>query len=222
MKKLLLLIVPLLLLFGSGLGITNWFDYSITTTSHTTNSTAAGWTSFYVTQSWTILNYFLQWTYQQNCMTWKLFKSNNSSWSSHSVIATWTMSWTLWNANTGYINVAVSDWIYAIITYSGDNSSACNRSASNTLYDIYWSWPIVTSYLFNEAMGTVYYWFKSWVFLSYSYTPTSTPTTIHYNWITTSFTGTDIRLTNLFHNMITSGSDAVFQPYVYRALFRSH
>lgn len=224
MKKLLLFIVPLLLLFGVSFGDT--FEYTTPNTPQTSNSYSFHATVFEIVWvSWNSVNFYSfvpnsYWSF--TCEKWWLY---NFSWSliksgAFSAPSTWTQ----------VVDQSLTPWLYTLrMTLSNGNSCSASRksfSSSSQLFQsgffrvicgqsdwmtngcifVGWDWQIQT-YTFSWADPRI---------------TTPTPITIRYNWTWMTFAGSNIYLDGLFHNMITSGADAVFQPYVYRALFRSH
>lgn len=233
MKKLFCLIVPLLLLFGVSFGDTWTFNYTWSSSSSWSSSRQASNYFVIIWSTWNYVNLYsftVLWSWN-TCDRWAIFDESDS------LLISWSLSTTSTSSlQTIYPNLSLTPWFYAIQQYHSA-WSACYR----------WRWA-TNSIMFPENFSPIFifrattastYWtpFNNSL-ISYTISDSTlaqivfswtdprigqpTPITIWYNWTWMTFAGSNIYLTDLFHNYTMSGSDIIFTPYVYRALFRSH
>lgn len=237
MKRLLLLIASLFLFSGISIGENFSFLVNPIAWSSGSSTSAGYWLMFkidWIGNNSINLVWFSWYNYEQdNCVKYTLYKLNQNqfNWTmgkraDKTIIYSWSMQ-TWWGFTT--IDFNITSWVY-VLGVSLANWNSCLRSYYNSKWSfLYYSWffsKICSTASTNDLCLSNTYVLSNVAYLEFSWTDPSinipNPLTIHYNWITTSFTGTDIYLTDRFHNFVMSGSDIVFQPYVYRALFRSH
>jgi len=228
MKKLILILLPLLLFFGVSFADTWDFTPYTPNSALTIGNTKLA--SHYFTILWNYPNtidlYQIRQSDWNTCDTWYLYKYDTTI-SDYVVLYTGTFSipvtWSLQTINANWL----LPWNYVIAMYS---VWWCVAQYYNEPV-IYWSWFFMSFWWFrnfNDYTLKFILTTASWPYqLVFSWTnplnpAPATPITINYNWTTVSFTGSNIYLNDLFHVYTMSGSDIVFQPYVYRALFRSH
>lgn len=224
MKKLLLLIAPLLMM--------SWVSADLFTFSPAMSFLMSAPNAYYTFSIW--------WTTSSNINLYSVYYNNTCA-------NTWT--WSIWKYTSSSNWVVIYSWLFDISTtwlliidknLSGASSYIlwtspnCNynyKSPSNYIYYSWffstlkwWNWMAAPNFISLMDNGNLWWWWPDvWTF---SWTDpriaTPTPITIWYNWTWMTFAGSNIYLDGLFHNYTMSGSDIVFQPYVYRALFRSH
>lgn len=154
---------------------------------------------------------------------------------------TFVVSWTLSNPLTWtqIINRFLTGWLYSLSLWHVNQGSACieNRSSPSWLGFSYFtaSWwfanvgSVADTNLFvpaawwkNWAAWWFVYWIQSITFSWTIYWPPAPPPTIHYNWTTLSFAGTDIRLQGNFRYSLSGAADAIFRSSPFRSLLRRH
>lgn len=222
MKKLLLLIVPLLFLFWVGFADTWTFDF--TKSQSTTQNSSYNAMKYKISWvSWNIINlYSITLDSANTCTQYIILNSSDS------VIKTWNFMNITWlnvidvNLTVWYFSILFASWWSRCrVPYLYQSAfSNYNQVNQEFIFPLWWTYSINP----DPPTKPLYFYYLPQMVFSWTdpRLPTPTPLTIHYNWTTTSFTGTDIRLTNLFAPYTMSGSDIIFTPYVYRALFRSH
>lgn len=243
MKKLLLFIVPLFLLFGVSFGMNYVMDTNYANNVYTTSTPV--WNAWLFKITWELLNV----TYVSGSLSCKYSYVSTLTWSapypnppvklctSNQAINSW------WYSYATFSWCILPPWYYVIYNANTWNNSTwfnncysqrilCNNYLWNTKNIINNTWFMFMGWTKYKFPDWRYMWFGesdcreqaittviSW---SDPLVPTPTPITIWYNWTWISFAGSNIYLTDLFHNYTMSGSDIIFTPYVYRALFRSH
>jgi len=232
MKKLLLLIVPLLLFFGVSFADT--FTFSNTYTYSNLDVMNGAWDVFEILwHSWNTINlYSINTPYGRpfSCWYWDLNEFVGYwNWGTITTLKQWAFASQSWETAT-IIDYDLEPWkLYSIIFHLSESSyNYCSLPRSNSSAYWYYSW------FLNVLYGT---WeranlhpnsssYRDWVFTYvFSWTDpritTAPPTTIHYNWTTIQTTDPDIRINGFFNSYTLSGSSLVFnfQPY-YRVFFR--
>lgn len=222
MKKLLLLIVPLLLFFGVSLGET----YTFTAPSDTNDFTSVGYVGYIFSCS------------LDNCHIISIEKPSSTDCSilyitntSNTILYSWVVSsntWDIWLDLIKNQKYFFAVWSWDLWTYSSCNHRykwANNFWWFDSLYS--YSWMAISSIAqyMNVSTFTPWYWSYTqasaydFTFSWTIYWPPETYYTYHVNWTTGSITS-DIRLIwNMYQG--TSGSDLSFWFNPLRALFRT-
>lgn len=232
------MILPALLLFGVSFGDT--WSYSFDSYP-TINYSAARDKAMYfdvIWSNWNTLKLYsmdLLWSWN-TCPYRKIF---SAVYWSITPIAEWPIS-TTWTTTlqTVYPNIDLAPWRYAI-NIDGDNS-LCNSYRMKTNEYVAWNvwkydYPTLLTTMYNSSANIISFflwtpiqtisadwWWVAWLVFSWTDPRLPAPITIHYNWIFTWYTGTELYIDQPVKDTYMSWGFLHFVIQQFRALFRSH
>lgn len=233
MKKLLLLIVPLLLLFGVSLGQTWEFNWLY---SATTSSVGTIWVKFVINGvSWSTINlYSIQ--HEQNqtgCTEYRLYWSNNPT----PTLANSTLifSWDYTSQNNSGLTLVDKTFTHSFSQYTFAYTCStirfyANNNNSLTRYHS-WRFTIYSAMIqgninsradviqsdanfYVSSVKFVFSWADPRIWWGW------TPITIHYNWTSTGYAGTGLYIDQPVKETYMSWGFLHFIVQRFRTLFR--
>jgi hypothetical protein len=219
MKKLLLLMIACFGMVGVGSATSYTYNmFSISAWSTDTSPYIIIWN----TNSSAMTLYQFELPYYR-----ELYKARIRTIYSHTwlYITSWFMNlsgaWWLVNPN---FNMLPNTSYKLQFSHTGDWNVWywCSVSASPfATLSVYQSWALyVSSHTFMGCTVGKYGWVTSIILSGTIYWPPTLPT-IHYNWLTGSFAGTDLYLIGNYV-FSTSGADYIYTAQTYRTLLRYH
>lgn len=219
MKKLLLLITPILFLFW--VGFSDYMSYIMP---------AGGWTAGSV--AW--VNFMLGRDLVLTSFSWK---DGASTVCTHDWLVSWSTEIRSGSRtsplNVTWISIPLDRWVkyglYLAATWAGWSCTAVRLATANTMW-LYSSGDFTVINSFYGGISQTYiasylYHFNSFTFSGVAYWPATTTTIYYNNWLSsTGFVGSVIYLNWLAPTISMSWTAIQFDysQYIFRSLFRSH
>ena len=226
MKKLLLLILPMLLLFGVSFADTWTFQPYTPNTTYAVQNVKL-WSIYFALEwnSWNKLTLHQIRQYDWNtCPSWRVYKYSEAI-SNYVQIASGDYSIPI-TGSLQTIDVELDiPWQYVVANYSPTWCYA-QTNTNRTMYaswffTFYWWERNYNNYNLKQYLMTPCWPYQLVFSWTDPFTPApATPITIHYNWTTTWYAGTDIYLQWQFNNPFSSWGFLYFIANTFRALFR--
>lgn len=184
MKKLLLLLVPVLLLFGVGFADVFNYSYQCTSPACSVNKKWAASNFWIQWSSWNIINLqsFQLWTWGTNPDRWALYRYPNI------LLTSWYFNGQTWTPNYDLV-----PWQYSIFIESGGNYfNGCVCYPQSELFTGGWFWQYISQNATNNnPLSSIfqginmYYYYSNFVFSWADPRISTSSTTIYYNWTST-------------------------------------
>ena len=220
MKRLLLLIVPLLLLVGVSFAWSETFvTFTYTWASASTTTTKTAWHNFAIAwNTWTTFYSFrIPRRSTQTCTNRWLYQQ---SW--NVLLTSWTINVSSGNANAvSYPNYYLSPWVYRLLEFGNSwltwTCTICGMSTPDYATKLF-SWFLHIWCLVNwQTTSCDIWWFSAGYAITdrtFTWTdplnPTPSPINIRYNWTSTGTTDSNVYLMPTWYTVWLSGTSLLF------------
>lgn len=227
MKKLLIMILPMFLLFGVSFADTWTFD-TFSPWYDSASVYRRCYTMFEIQWfSWNTINLYSiqQWDRPNVTCTQYAIQKVNTDWTL-TLLTTGTFNNITWET---IVDLDLSVWKYFSSVMLNNGATNCITARTNTQWYLSWFLYIwQSSYWYSAlntsiAMSNTHY--TAWIeFFTFSWTDpriaTPTPITIHYNWTTTGYAGTELYIDQPVKETYMSWGFLHFIVQIFRTLFR--